>query len=260
LTVLCTFFAVWRIIVRFRLNWKLGWSDYWMILATLLNVVDTVFYVLCAYAGQGRLLRDSVYSSMAPEDKRKLLHYIFFNQSCNLMIMGVVRLSICAYLMSLNFSKSFRIIIWVTTFVMVVCNFILPSINIFGWCVPMSMRWDHRVKGHCKSAQFRTSIAYTNAAANVATDLVFAATPIIYLRSVKLSRRTQWGVRAVFILCLAGTVTSCTSFPIVEYNYESVTLTIWSHAEVTVGLVTANLPPLRNTFDKVFKVIIPDSI
>ncbi|KAF2107379.1 hypothetical protein BDV96DRAFT_506219 [Lophiotrema nucula] len=267
LTALCTFFAVWRIVVRFRINWKLGWSDYWMILAALLNIVDTVFNVLCAYAGQGRYLRDPFYKNMSKADKRTLLHYMFVNQSTNLYIMGVVRLSICAYLMALNFSKSFRVVIWATTFVVVVCGFILPSINVFGWCVPMSMRWDPRVKGHCHSVKFRTSIAYTNAAANIATDVVFAAAPIIYLRSVKLSRRTQWGVRAVFLLCLAGTVTSCFKFAYLdllaghaEFNYESVTLTIWSHAEVTVGMVTANLPPLRNTFDKLFKSLLPDSI
>jgi hypothetical protein len=150
----------------------------------------------------GRYLADPVYKNQTPADRRELQHNVFFTQIVNLYIMGVVRLSICAYLMALNFSKSFRIIIWTTTVVVVVCNFVLPSVNAFGWCVPMSMRWDPRVKGHCKSFQFRTTLAYINATANIATDLVFAAAPIVYLRAVKLSRRTQWGVRAVFLLCL----------------------------------------------------------
>jgi hypothetical protein len=44
-----------------------------------------------------------------------------------------------------------------------------------------------------------------------------------------------------------------------EAYYESVTLSIWSMAEVTAGIVVANLPPLRKSFDSFFKHVIPST-
>jgi hypothetical protein len=32
-TILSTFFAVWRLVVRYKINPRLGWSDYWIIVA-----------------------------------------------------------------------------------------------------------------------------------------------------------------------------------------------------------------------------------
>jgi hypothetical protein len=45
-----------------------------------------------------------------------------------------------------------------------------------------------------------------------------------------------------------------------EAYYESVTLSIWSISEVSVGIVVANLPPLRKSFDGFFKHVLSGSI
>jgi hypothetical protein len=44
-----------------------------------------------------------------------------------------------------------------------------------------------------------------------------------------------------------------------EVYYESVTLSIWSMTEVSVGIVVANLPPLRKFFDRFLNHIVSGS-
>lgn len=117
--------------------------------------------------------------------------------------MWVVKLSICAYLLALDFSKRYRRVIWGTFVFVTVFNFILLVIQHFGLCRPLASRWDTRTKDkQCWSQTVRTSIAYSQAISNIVTDLIYATAPIAYLQSVQLSRQTQWSVMAVFLMSL----------------------------------------------------------
>ncbi|KAF2826691.1 hypothetical protein CC86DRAFT_291449, partial [Ophiobolus disseminans] len=178
----------------------------------------------------------------------------------NVYGMWIVKLSICAYLLALNFSKTYR---WVGTIVFAtIFNFLLPATQHFGLCRPLASRWDTRIKDkHCWTQTVRISIAYTQAILNIVTDLVYATAPIAYLRSVQLIRQTQWSVRAVFLMSLVCTTISALKlwdFQRIqnqkEIYYEFVTLSIWSITEVAIGIVVANLPPLRKSFDGLFKL------
>lgn len=126
----------------------------------------------------------------------------------------LIKLSISAYLMALYFSPSYKTVVWVTVFVICVCNFIVPAINFHGQCKPVAMRWDDRIKGRCWPMSVRLGSAYTQAGANVFTDFVFTASPLIYLQQVKLPKRTRWGVRIVFLLCFLYE-------PYLSFNHES---------------------------------------
>jgi hypothetical protein len=44
-----------------------------------------------------------------------------------------------------------------------------------------------------------------------------------------------------------------------EPYYESVTLSIWSMAEVAIGIIVANLPPLRKSFDNILRHVLPST-
>jgi hypothetical protein len=45
-----------------------------------------------------------------------------------------------------------------------------------------------------------------------------------------------------------------------DVYYESVTLSIWSLVEVSIGIVVANLPPLRKSFDGLLRHVISGSV
>ena len=71
-------------------------------------------------------------------------------------------------------------------------NFILPVIQHFGLCRPLASRWDTRITNkQCWSQMVRLVIAYTQAASNIVTDILYATAPIVYIRSFQLSRSVQ---------------------------------------------------------------------
>lgn len=117
--------------------------------------------------------------------------------------MFLAKLSICAYLLALNFSKGYRYMIYVSICLIVICNFTLPMLSHWAACTPVQARWDRTMKKRdCWPFMFNIYVTYIQGAVNVLTDILYAAAPIIYLRKVKLSRYTQWGVRGVFLMAL----------------------------------------------------------
>jgi hypothetical protein len=165
-----------------------------------LNTAANVLAILGAYNGQGRLDVDPF---LSPARRMTAMHLIYASQSLNVYAIFIVKLSICAYLKPLAFRRGFRAVIWMSVVVVVVCNFIIPSISHFGECRPIAMNWNPKVQGKCWPLSVRLGSAYTQAAANIATDLVYAASPMFYLGAINLPRRTKLGIRIVFVLALA---------------------------------------------------------
>lgn len=114
--------------------------------------------------------------------------------------MFFAKLSICAYLLALNFSKTYRITICISLVVIVALLGIFPFVGHWWQCKPLKIRWDKRVHGNCWGGnQFKFWSNYLQTSTNVVTDVLFAAAPILYLRRVKLSKYTRIGVQGVFL-------------------------------------------------------------
>jgi hypothetical protein len=154
-------------------------------------------YVTAGY-GAGRHAWDPI---LTPYNLRQYLYYIWLGQLLNLYGMALVKLSVCAYILMLDFSKTFRIIIWVSVVVHLLINFVFPTIILFGECTPYTKHWDITGKepGSCWGALPRLISGYSGAAVNIATDLLYTMAPLIYISRVQLPKRTIWGVRAVFL-------------------------------------------------------------
>ncbi|KAH7067877.1 hypothetical protein FB567DRAFT_541392 [Paraphoma chrysanthemicola] len=261
--VLSTFFTVWRVIVRCKASTWMGWSDWLMILGVTVSNAGMIVTIVCGFNGAGRLLRDHFWKPNAQDMMIYQNHLTFASQLLNIYGMWIVKLSICAYLLALNFTRSYRRVIWGTIVFVTIFNFLLPATQHFGLCRPLASRWDTQITNkQCWSQMVRISIAYTQAISNIVTDLIYATAPIVYLRSVQLSKRTQWSVRVVFLMSLICTTISALKLwdfqriqGVKEVYYESVTLSIWGMTEVSAGIVVANLPPLRKSFDSFFKHI-----
>ncbi|KAG9235330.1 hypothetical protein BJ875DRAFT_374471, partial [Amylocarpus encephaloides] len=268
ITTVATFFTFWRLYVRYKLNPKFGWkglSDYLIAAAVLFHIATNVLSVTSAFYGNGKLDRDP---DLTPARKRVCNKLLFISSVCNITTMFLIRLSVASYLVNLYFSRGYKTLVWITVAIVIICNFLLPSVNFYAYCRPIAMRWDPRVKGKCLTTRIRLMSAYAQASANIVTDLVYTASPIVYLMQVKLPKRTQWGVRVVFLFALSGTILSIIKlfwlYRILQlkrdYLYEGVSLTLISGLEVGVGMITANLPPLRKTFEGILGRVLPASM
>ncbi|KAH9876723.1 hypothetical protein J1614_003855 [Plenodomus biglobosus] len=273
MAVLSTLVATWRVIVRFRIHPWLGLSDWLMIGGVILNFTSCIpFAIFAAHGGQGRLMADPWW--LIPGHTSYELRIIFITQCLNVYAMFLVKASICAYLMALDFGPSYRVIIWISVAIVVSCNFIMMLILHFAYCRPYWSRWDFSVQGKCWPDAVSEVTAYLQIVSNIVTDLIYAAAPIVYLRHVQLSKRTQWGVRIVFLLALianpnpqSGTALSIAKIPTTykflrskELMWDAVDLSICSVNEVCVGIIIANLPPLRKTLNGLLSKVLPASL
>jgi hypothetical protein len=56
--------------------------------------------------------------------------------------MALIKLSICSYILMLDFSKGYRIVIWLSVIIHLGINFVFPSVILLGECQPISKHWD----------------------------------------------------------------------------------------------------------------------
>lgn len=146
----------------------------------------------------GRHIADP--SIKKPDDILGYSYYLWVEQVINLMAVAVLKFSICAYLLALKFSKVYRSIVWVSILMVAVFNCILPCMGVLS-CVPFEANWNRSVKGYCWY-KGHTVLTYAQGVSNIITDVVYVVAPILYLSTIQLARRTQWGLRIVFMLGL----------------------------------------------------------
>ncbi|KAF1362268.1 hypothetical protein EJ07DRAFT_107596 [Lizonia empirigonia] len=229
-----TIFVVLRIWhdIRAKKHGYVNISDWLLALAQVCALVGTTFGYMSAWVGAGKHAWDP---SVTEDDLKKYLEYLWFGQYFNLTAMTALKFSICAFMLQLDFSKTYRLLIWLTVAVHAGLNMVFPYIILFGECDPIARHWDLKLSGHCWDARPRMISA-------------------------------MWGVRAVFLLGLVATIISAVKLYEIkalnesaDVSYESVNLSILSVTEVFVGTLTASLPPLRLLFESLLNKILPES-
>lgn len=148
---------------------------------------------------------------MDPSVLPNILHYayiLWIAQIVNIIAVAFLKWSICAWLLVLNFSKVYQVIVWLSIAMVTALNFLAPVLTLFG-CAPLEKNWNPAYQGpHTCWAKGGLKLSYTQGVSNIITDIVYMAAPLLYLRTVQLSRRTQWGIRVVFLLSIPYVSTS----------------------------------------------------
>ncbi|KAF2157056.1 hypothetical protein K461DRAFT_9914 [Myriangium duriaei CBS 260.36] len=265
-----TFFSALSLIVVFarvavarRTKRRLVLSDYLIGLSMALGITANSCSTAATSYGNGFHMNDP---SMTKPGLRICLKLIFTAQVTNILSMFFLKASISAFLLPLNFSPKYQKTIWISVVWILLFNFAFPVVTLFASCKPLSLRWDRDQPGTCWSFKLDSVAGYLQGGTNIVTDIVFSAAPVLYLASVQLPRSTQWGLRAVFLFCLIGTICSIiklTELHVLEtskdFLWDAVDLTLLSAAEVGIGIVAACLPPLRSFFNTWLRRIFPST-
>ncbi|KAF2795036.1 hypothetical protein K505DRAFT_240769 [Melanomma pulvis-pyrius CBS 109.77] len=258
--VLSTLFLAWRVIYAVVKKRKLLLCDYLLIIATILNITTTVIRFETTKHALGRHIKDP---SILPGGIKSYSYGLYLGQVINLLAVAILKYSICAYLLALKFSKIYTVIVWASILMVTVFNLLIPMFGNFS-CTPFEKNWNRQVVGGKCWFKGSQGLTYMQGVSNCLTDVVYVVAPLIYLRTIQLPSRTQWGLRVVFLLGLVATI--CSIFKTIELSalrktrdptWDGVDLTIWSATELSVGILIASLPPLRKVFDRMFRYILP---
>ena len=184
-----------------------------------MNIITTGLRFKTTQHGQGRHIKDPSISK--PYDVLQYSYYLWISQVINLIAVAVLKYSICAYLLALKFSRVYLGIVWASILMVTVFNLVIPTLNVF--CrTPFEANWNKSVHGTC-FVKGGLGVVYTQVrrrvisvyltrqdgpliklniqgVSNIITDVVYVVAPILYLSTIRLPRRTQWGLRIVFCL------------------------------------------------------------
>jgi hypothetical protein len=148
-------------------------------------------------AGLGRHIQDpTVLPNLA-----RYAYYLWISQVVNIVAVAFLKWSICAWLLILKFSKVYQVIVWLSILMVTSLAFLAPVLTLFG-CSPIQANWDYGYQPRKCWAKGNLALSYTQGIANILTDVVYMAAPIIYLSRVQLSKKTQLGIRIVFLLSI----------------------------------------------------------
>lgn len=99
-------------------------------------------------------------------------YYLWINQIINIIAVAILKWSICAYLLVLDFSRLYRAIVWVSILVITAINFLAPVFTLFG-CAPLEANWNRAIKDKKCWAVGNLPLSYAQGIVNVFTDLVY---------------------------------------------------------------------------------------
>ncbi|KAK7952919.1 hypothetical protein PG988_013613 [Apiospora saccharicola] len=143
--------------------------------------------------------------------------------------------------------------------------FLVAGFLVMGWtivmvftmtfiCVPVYAYWDKSVPHVCLSDPV---MQLTNSFGNIATDVMLLLLPMPVLWNLKLPPRQKWSVIGIFslgfITCIVSLLRVIFVFdhgPSSDITYDGVTISGWTIAEVTTGLLASSLITLRPLMNK----------
>jgi hypothetical protein len=162
-----------------------------------LNITATCTNHVVVDAGLGRHIMDP---TVLPHIAR-YSYYLWISQVVNIIAVAFLKWSICAWLLVLNFSKVYQIIVWLSILMVTALGFLAPVLTLFG-CSPLEANWNYAYQPRKCWAHGTLELSYTQGVSNIITDVVYMAAPLIYLSRVQLSKKTQLGIRIVFLLSI----------------------------------------------------------
>ncbi|KAJ5026088.1 hypothetical protein PSV08DRAFT_248054 [Bipolaris maydis] len=247
--------ALLRCWVRLKIVKSFGRDDWVMISALVPTTACFLSYMTEVSLGLGSRV-DILKANMSNYHKlllTRLLHQVFV-----VVALGLVKVSVCLFLLRLVMKKLYIRALWGIIIFIVVFTIgsvlsihgILPSLYIF-----LKHDWYFRFSSVFPSQQDGT-ILCVHRHSVLATQSVTASARFVRLDSstemVRRARFTLVAVLSVGILAaIAGIIRQVSVGPLDEYGAYS----IWNFTELHLGIIAASLPALKPIFKKFIETI-----
>ena len=144
-------------------------------------------------------LPDPVYAAL------QILKWNTIYQVVNVIGAFSTKLSIGLFLLRLNNTRIFNMVIWIVLTPLAMVTFALVLTDLLQ-CIPLQALWNPSVQGHCISEQVPLTVSYVQSAFAILTDLFLTASPVIILWKVKINLQKQLAICALMSLGLMATI------------------------------------------------------
>ncbi|KAF2728173.1 hypothetical protein EJ04DRAFT_397423, partial [Polyplosphaeria fusca] len=172
--------------------------------------------------------------------------------------MMFIKISIACMLLRIRHTRQWLIFLW-SMIAIQIASCIASLVFQLVQCIPMGAIWNP--EGHpnatCAKPQSAFISLYVNSAISIATDLIFAAVPFIFIRRMQRPLRER-----IILSCLMGmgvfaAAASIVKTTLVPYYgitgdslWDAIDLTLWSILEEQVGIIAACIPCLKSPFER----------
>ena len=267
-SVLSTALRIW---VRAREK-ILGGDDYTIMIAAALSTVLSALSILAVEHGKGRHIW-----YLSGEQTRYINMLSWINQIVLFSSITFVKASICLLVLRIKNTKAFRWFLYTVIALLVTTN-IIPIIALLVECHPIYRFWDRTaVAGQCRPPDFRiysiwvesgngthvwislsSAIAdHAPIAYSILTDFICSLLPIAIVWNLQLAQRKKIGVCVLMAMGLTATAfaalrASSLSTNILDTTYSYTYTGTWMVIETNLGIIAANLAPLRGLVVRFF--------
>lgn len=230
----------------------------WLTVAAM--IVFSIFCSLC--------LRATVYGlgahmkNISPDSLDTGFKITFVCELLYVVSTTITKLSIAAYFLRLSSKAYQRIVIYITTAVVLLFSTMYFFFLIFQ-CMPTSYFWTqflHTTDSNpkCLEGQVLAAVTYAHCAISAITDWSFGILPVFFVWNMQMNPRTKLSV--VLILSLGFFASTATIVRIVyikslaatdDYSWEGINLAKWSMIEPAIAITAMNIATLRPMFKSV---------
>ncbi|KAI0099193.1 hypothetical protein GGR51DRAFT_397534 [Nemania sp. FL0031] len=250
LTTLCTLCVCVRLHLRSRPPIQLGWDDYTIAFATVLQLFHQAVVTIACYYGAGMHDED-----LTPDQHVNIIKWFWITTTPALVISVVARVSSAILLKRIfNSVKWFKIFLLFFTVLQAIVG-ALAIVAVYTQVQPLESLWNpkvHPVKvGNRKFELVTTTFAQSLFAF---TDLAYVFIPVSIIWKLNMPLRRKIGLGVILSLTLVsfvGSVMKAVTAAFAKTQFESSLVILWSNLEQTINIIMNCVPALRAVVLKV---------
>lgn len=171
-------------------------------------------------------------------------------------VMAFIKISLASLLLRLRRELRWKWFLW-TMIIIQILSAIASNIFLLVQCRPIHAFWDRKPEYWCAPLEAAHVSLYVNSSIAIATDVMFAVLPIIFVLRMQLALREKVVVVILFGLGLFATSASIVKASLInkygdtgDLSWDTAEFASWSLHEEEAALIAANIPYLKVLFER----------
>ncbi|KAJ8123866.1 hypothetical protein ONZ43_g281 [Nemania bipapillata] len=244
LTTLASAFVAARMYIRSRPPSRVGWDDWTIVLALIIQLLHQALVTIAYHYGAGMHDED-----LSPPQLIQVFMWFWISTTPAIIVSVVARISAALLLL-----RIFRSVTWFKWFIIIFTTLqtILGAVSIiaiYTQAEPIQALWDPTVKPtKVRDSRFKDIIVDVAQSFFAFSDLSYVFLPVFIIWRLNMPLRRKIGLAIVLSLSFisfVGSVMKPVTASLAKDQYQSSLVIIWSNLEQTLVIMISCVPALR---------------